>query len=127
LGFKLSKNVRLRPPSLHLTKKYLDGLLGMTALTGIVFEQEAHMPRTFAYVRVSTIGQTTENQVQEITAAGFAVEPQRVVADKVSGSSALEQRPGFKRLLDKLERDDVLIVTKLDRLGRSAIDVSSTV
>ncbi len=85
------------------------------------------MPRTFAYVRVSTIGQTTENQLQEITAAGFAVEPQRVIADTVSGSSALEQRPGFMRLLDKLEQGDVLIVTKLDRLGRSAIDVSSTV
>ncbi len=29
------------------------------------------MPRTFAYVRVSTAGQTTENQVREIKAAGF--------------------------------------------------------
>jgi DNA invertase Pin-like site-specific DNA recombinase len=28
------------------------------------------MPRTFAYVRVSTAGQTTENQIQEIEAAG---------------------------------------------------------
>jgi hypothetical protein len=28
------------------------------------------MPRTFAYVRVSTVGQTTENQIQEIEAAG---------------------------------------------------------
>jgi putative DNA-invertase from lambdoid prophage Rac len=85
------------------------------------------MPRTFAYVRVSTTGQTTENQIQEITAAGFSVEPHRVIADTVSGSSALEQRPGFMRLLDKLERDDVLIVTKLDRLGRNAIDVATTV
>jgi putative DNA-invertase from lambdoid prophage Rac len=31
------------------------------------------------------------------------------------------------RLLDRLERDDVLIVTKLDRLGRNAIDVGITV
>ncbi len=45
----------------------------------------------------------------------------------MSGSSAIEQRPGFVRLLDRLERDDVLIVTKLDRLGRSAIDVATTV
>jgi putative DNA-invertase from lambdoid prophage Rac len=45
----------------------------------------------------------------------------------VSGSSALEQRPGFMRLLDLLEADDVLVVTKLDRLGRNAIDVTSTV
>jgi DNA invertase Pin-like site-specific DNA recombinase len=31
------------------------------------------MPRTFAYVRVSTPGQTSENQIHEIEAAGFAV------------------------------------------------------
>ena len=85
------------------------------------------MPRTFAYVRVSTAGQTTENQIQEIEAAGFAVTLRRVISETVSGSSAIEQRPGFVRLLDRLERDDVLIVTKLDRLGRNAIDVATTV
>jgi putative DNA-invertase from lambdoid prophage Rac len=85
------------------------------------------MPRTFAYVRVSTSGQTTENQVREIEAAGFKVDARRVVAETVSGSSAIEQRPGFMRLMDRLERDDVLIVTKMDRLGRNAIDVATTV
>jgi putative DNA-invertase from lambdoid prophage Rac len=85
------------------------------------------MPRTFAYVRVSTMGQTTENQIQEIEAAGFKVDPRRVVCETVSGSSAIEQRPGFIKLLNKLEQDDVLIVTKLDRLGRNAINVATTV
>jgi putative DNA-invertase from lambdoid prophage Rac len=85
------------------------------------------MPRTFAYVRVSTAGQTTENQVREIEAAGFAIEKRRVVSETVSGSSAIEQRPGFMKLMDRLERDDVLIVTKLDRLGRNAMDVTATV
>jgi len=85
------------------------------------------MPRTFAYVRVSTAGQTTENQIQEIEAAGFVVSARRVVSETVSGSSAIEQRPGFMQLLDKLEQDDMLIVTKLDRLGRNAIDVATTV
>ncbi len=85
------------------------------------------MRRTFAYVRVSTAGQTTENQIQEIKAAGFRVNPRRVVSETVSGSSAIGQRRAFMRLLDKLEQDDVLIVTKLDRLGRNAIDVATTV
>jgi putative DNA-invertase from lambdoid prophage Rac len=85
------------------------------------------MARTFAYVRVSTTGQTTENQIQEIEAAGFKVEPRRVISDTVSGSSALKQRPGFMQLLDRLEEGDVLIVTKLDRLGRNAIDVATMV
>lgn len=85
------------------------------------------MARTFAYARVSTAGQTTENQIQDIEAAGFKVEPNRIVSETVSGSTPIAQRKGFSRLLDRLERRDVLVVTKLDRLGRNAIDVSTTV
>jgi putative DNA-invertase from lambdoid prophage Rac len=85
------------------------------------------MARTFAYLRVSTSGQTTENQLREIEAAGFAVDKRRIVSETVSGSSAIEQRPGFMKLMDKLEANDVLIVTKMDRLGRNAMDVTATV
>ena len=85
------------------------------------------MSRTFAYARVSTSDQETQNQVAEIAAAGFAVEPHRIITETISGSVAIAQRPEFTRLLDKMEQGDVLIVTKLDRLGRDAIDVSSTV
>jgi len=70
----------------------------------------------FAYVRVSTIGQTTENQIREIESAGFAIEPRRVVSETISGSIAAAQRRGFVRLMDKLETGDILVVTKLDRL-----------
>src|SRR5215211_2291287 len=85
------------------------------------------MPRTFAYLRVSTAGQTTDNQLQEIAAAGFKVEPRRVVTETVSGNVITSQRRGFTRLLDRLELGDLLVVTKLDRLGRNAMDVGSTV
>jgi putative DNA-invertase from lambdoid prophage Rac len=85
------------------------------------------MSRTFAYCRVSTSDQTTANQVQEIAAAGFLVTPQRTISETVSGSVAASERQGFAKLLDKLEADDVLIVTKLDRLGRNAMDVRATV
>jgi putative DNA-invertase from lambdoid prophage Rac len=85
------------------------------------------MSRVFAYCRVSTKEQTTENQVREIAAAGFAIEPHRVVEETISGSSAASQRDGFKRLLDRLERGDVLVVCKLDRLGRDVVDVVTTV
>jgi putative DNA-invertase from lambdoid prophage Rac len=37
------------------------------------------------------------------------------------------ERKEFKRLMDRLEWDDVLVVTKLDRLGRNAMDVKVTV
>ena len=85
------------------------------------------MARTFAYLRVSTPEQTTENQVQEITASGFQVEPHRIVTEIISGSVAISQRPEFARLADRLEAGDVLVVTKLDRLGRNAMDVAATV
>jgi len=85
------------------------------------------MPRTFAYLRVSTTGQTTDNQLQEIAAAGFKVEPRRVVTKTISGNVATALRRGFARLLDRLEAGDVLVVTKLDRLGRNVMDVGSTV
>lgn len=85
------------------------------------------MSRVFAYCRVSTADQTTDNQAQEIQAAGFAIDPKRVIRETVSGSQAALQRPGFAKLLDRLEAGDVLVVTKLDRLGRSALDVRQTV
>jgi len=85
------------------------------------------MSRLFAYCRVSTADQTTENQIKEIDAAGFSVAKQRIIAETVSGSVAASERKGFSKLLDKLEDGDVLIVTKLDRLGRNAIDVRATV
>lgn len=85
------------------------------------------MSRVFAYCRVSTADQTTDNQIQEIAAAGFTVTPQRTVTETVSGSVAAMERKGFMRLMDKLEEGDVLIVTKLDRLGRNAMDVRATV
>lgn len=83
--------------------------------------------RTFIYARVSTIEQDTESQIKEIIASGFNVEPHRIIRESVSGSTATADRKEFARLFDKLEKGDVLVVTKLDRLGRNAIDVSSTV
>lgn len=85
------------------------------------------MSRTFLYARVSTTEQTTDNQRLEVEQAGFAVEPQRVIAETVSGSTQANERPGFQKLLERMERGDTLIVTKLDRLGRNAMDVRSTV
>ncbi|MBG6243500.1 MAG: recombinase family protein [Candidatus Symbiopectobacterium sp. Dall1.0] len=85
------------------------------------------MSRVFAYCRVSTLEQATENQRREIEVAGFAVNPQRLVEEHISGSVAASERAGFIRLLDRMENGDVLIVTKLDRLGRNAMDIRKTV
>ena len=85
------------------------------------------MSRLFAYGRVSTVTQLTENQREEIKRAGYAIDGRRYVEETISGSVPALQRPGFVSLLDKLEDGDTLVVTKLDRLGRDTIDVQQTV
>lgn len=84
--------------------------------------------RTFAYCRVSTADQTTDNQVIELERAGYSLEPHRVIVETVSGSMVAMERKEFKNLVDnKLEPSDKLVITKLDRLGRNMIDVLSTI
>jgi putative DNA-invertase from lambdoid prophage Rac len=85
------------------------------------------MSRVFAYARVSTVAQLTENQREQIAAAGYRIEARRFVEEKISGSVAAQTRPGFKKLLERMESGDTLVVTKLDRVGRDSIDVQGTV
>ncbi|MDO9213030.1 MAG: recombinase family protein [Methylococcales bacterium] len=85
------------------------------------------MSRVFAYCRVSTTDQTTQNQIIEIKAAGFTIEARRLIEESISGSVTAKVRPGFAKLIEKMEAGDILVVTKLDRLGRNAMDVRATI
>jgi putative DNA-invertase from lambdoid prophage Rac len=60
------------------------------------------MSRVFAYCRVSTLDQTTDNQRLEIELAGFSIQPSRFIEESISGSVAANERPVFKRLIDRL-------------------------
>ncbi|QGF93031.1 hypothetical protein GH769_07150 [Pseudomonas sp. CFSAN084952] len=53
----------------------------------------------------------------KIEAARFSVNSQRIVVECISGRDAANARPGFVKLLDRLKSGDILMVTKLDRLG----------
>lgn len=82
----------------------------------------------FGYGRVSTGQQTTENQRLELSQADYMIETEFWYADEgVSGKVAASQRPAFKRLLEQIRKGETLVVSKLDRLGRDAIDVLQTV
>jgi len=86
------------------------------------------MSRTFAYCRVSTSEQSTENQIMAIRQAGYDVPDNRFVSETVSGGRMAMQRQGFADLVThKLEEGDRLVVLKLDRLGRDNIDVQQTI
>lgn len=80
----------------------------------------------FGYGRVSTAGQTVENQRLELERAGVGMD--YWFADEgVSGAIPSMQRPQFRVLLDRIREGETLFVGKLDRLGRDAIDVLQTV
>ena len=86
------------------------------------------MSREFAYCRVSTVEQTTDNQILAIRNAGYDVQESRVISETVSGSVRAMERKEFKTLVEhKLEAGDTLVVLKLDRLGRDNIDVQQTI
>ncbi|WP_060983323.1 recombinase family protein [Vibrio splendidus] len=84
--------------------------------------------RTFAYCRVSTTEQTTENQIIAISQKGYEIDNSRIVSETISGSVEAMKREQFQMLVDhKLEAGDSLVVLKLDRLGRDNIDVQKTI
>ncbi len=77
------------------------------------------------YARVSTGHQSLDQQLDALTAAG--VNPDRVYTDKLSGTSTREQRPGLAALLDYVRPGDAIVVVGIDRLGRSAAEVMTTI
>ena len=81
----------------------------------------------FAYCRVSTAEQTTDNQVKAILEAGYEVPPHHVVSETCSGSLCAASRPRFQELLTKLRTGDTLVTLKMDRLGRNSVDVQQTI
>jgi len=81
--------------------------------------------RQLGYTRVSTAGQDAQLQVDALLAAG--VQKRDIFADVTSGSRNAVDRPGMRKLLDYAEPGDPVVVWRVDRLGRSLIDVLNTV
>ncbi|MBB2959637.1 recombinase family protein [Pseudoclavibacter helvolus] len=81
--------------------------------------------RLLGYTRVSTATQDAQLQLDSLVAVG--VQKRDIFADVTSGSRTAIERPGMKRLLEHAEAGDTLVVWRVDRLGRSLIDVLNTV
>ncbi len=71
----------------------------------------------FGYARVSTDGQTLDSQISQLKAAGCA----EIFKEKVSGGTS--DRAQLKKVLGKVSKGDILVVTRLDRLARSTRDL----
>ena len=78
------------------------------------------MGLSVGYARVSTVGQNLDVQLNRLA------ECDRIYKEKVSAGST-KNRPELLKALDFVREDDVFIVTKLDRLARSVIDLSHIV
>ena len=74
----------------------------------------------YGYARVSTDGQSVEAQVRQLAKAGCA----KVFREVASGAKT--DRAQFRKVIDRLEAGDVLMVTRLDRLARSTRDLLNT-
>lgn len=75
----------------------------------------------YGYARVSTLQQNLDAQIQMLEKEGCDV----IYSEKFTGTKAA--RPQFQEVLSKLEVGDTLVVTKLDRFARSAVDGIQTV
>ena len=75
----------------------------------------------YGYARVSTNDQDTAAQVEQLMAAGAV----KVFRENISGATA--DRPQLKKALTSLDQDDVLLVTRIDRLARSTRDLLNIV
>lgn len=74
----------------------------------------------YGYARVSTTDQKLENQLEALKIAGA----DKIYQEKFTGTTT--ERPEFSKLLQQLNSDDTLIVTKLDRFARNtreALDI----
>ncbi|WP_043062220.1 recombinase family protein [Brucella anthropi] len=76
-----------------------------------------------AYIRVSSIGQSLEVQRDKMLALG--VEPDHIFEEKRSGVDS--NRPALKEALRFARKGDTFVITKIDRLARSAADLLSIV
>jgi DNA invertase Pin-like site-specific DNA recombinase len=77
------------------------------------------------YARVSTGHQSLDQQIDALVEAG--VDGARIYSDKLSGTSTREQRPGLAALLDYAREGDAIVVVGIDRLGRNAAEVMTTI
>jgi DNA invertase Pin-like site-specific DNA recombinase len=97
-------------------------VMAFDTLDGMTVTAKAQL---IGYARVSTGHQSLDAQLDVLLKAG--VETERIYSDKLSGSGLRSERPGFMDLLRYVRTGDTVVVTGIDRLGRSASEVMLTV
>ena len=107
-------------------KREYDRITAHTEQMTLPLEELTTRPKIYGYARVSTYGQAAhgnslEEQKRQLRKAGA----EEIFADVFTGKTT--ERPELQKLVDRLKNGDTLIVTKLDRLGRSVAQASALI
>ena len=77
------------------------------------------MGKNYGYIRVSTKEQNEDRQI--IALRDLDIPPENIYMDKQSGKDF--QRPQYRKMSEKLKKDDLLYIKSIDRLGRNYDEV----
>lgn len=80
----------------------------------------------FGYTRTSTKDKQ-DDDLQRRALLDAGVDAKQIFSDQVSGSKDTKSRPGWAKLEERLRDGDEVVVWRIDRIGRSMIDVVTTV
>lgn len=75
----------------------------------------------YGYARVSTEQQLLDAQIEQLKKSG--IEESNIFKEKVTGVAKFEDRRAFNKLMSIVKANDEIVVTKLDRLGRSTLEM----
>lgn len=89
-------------------------------------QQERNTHMMYGYTRTSTRDKQ-DDDLQRRAQVDAGVESDRIYSDQISGSKTARSRPGWSQLDERLQDGDELVVWRVDRIGRSMIDVITTV
>ncbi|PWM45183.1 MAG: resolvase [Clostridia bacterium] len=90
-------------------------MIGAAEADNAITEEKQVNSAQYGYIRVSSKEQNEDRQY--IAMLEFGIPEKNIVLDKQSGKNF--DRPGYKRLVKKLKRGDVLAIKSIDRLGRN--------
>lgn len=95
----------------------------MSHIYSLINIKEIRDMTNIGYARVSSVGQSLDIQVAALKAAGC--DNEHIFKEKRTGTNA--ERPELKDMLRFCRKGDTLFVTRLDRLGRSVLDLAQIV
>lgn len=121
MSLEVYRDEASRPSALSSQKGWLS-ISGTILSGGLELNETGYAMSVVGYARVSSVGQSLEVQHEQLQAAGC----EKVFSEKKSGTTT-DGRDQLDMALSYVREGDVFVVTRLDRLARSLVDLRRTV